>query len=98
MLDFAGRKAGYSKSKIRENRKNIVLDIFRMKEKRLRMMRELSQGEQKKSLMMMEFMAAVGNLLLTDPLDNLDTFSAKRFQTFLHLLREHNVEFFSVSV
>ena len=47
---------------------------------------------------MMEFMAGVGNLLLKDPLDNLDSFSAKRFQTFLHLLRERKVKFFSVSV
>ena len=47
---------------------------------------------------MMEFMASQGNIFLTDPIDNLDTFSAKRFQTFLFLLRQEKVRFFSVSV
>lgn len=49
-------------------------------------MRELSKGEQKKTLMGMELMAPTGNIFLEQPLANLDSFTSKRLQTFLRLL------------
>lgn len=61
-------------------------------------MRELSQGEQKKALIAMEFMHPRGHLYFDRPLENLDTFTSKRVQTLLWLLEREKVKNFQVDV
>ena len=67
-LDFAARRTGLSNKYLVEERKLALLEIFRLEEKRHRLIRELSQGEQKKTFLAMEFFSVRGNLLIQDPL------------------------------
>ena len=86
-LEFASRRAGIANEYMSIERKNIFLDIFRLKEKKNRLLRELSQGEQKKALIAMELISVKGNLLLREPLKNLDEFSSRRLTTLMSLMK-----------
>ena len=61
-LDFAGIRGGFFQKKERNIRAKSLLRIFRLKEKKNRSIRNLSKGEQKKTLMAMELMAPSGNI------------------------------------
>ena len=61
-------------------------------------MRELSKGEQKKTLMGMELMAPRGNIFFDEPLENLDSFTSKRLEIFLRLLDLKKQSLFRVEV
>ena len=61
-------------------------------------MRELSKGEQKKTLMAMELMAPEANILMNEPLENLDSFTSKRVETFLKLVEVRNISEFRIEV
>ena len=85
-LNFAARMSGLWNKYLIEERKILFLEIFRLREKRHRLVRALSQGEQKKTLLAMEFFAVRGNLLIHDPFENLDEFSQRRVKALLFLI------------
>lgn len=85
-LDFAAHRAGFRGPLFTEQRKLIFLEIFRLKEKRSRLLRHLSQGEQKKALMALDLLSVKGNVFVADPLTNLEESSRRRFVALLLLL------------
>ena len=67
-LEFAGRWGGFTKRKELYKRREQLLQVFRLKDNQHRAMREVSKGQQKKTLMAMELMVSKGNIFLDEPL------------------------------
>ena len=97
-LEYASRRAGIANEDLKLERKKVLLNLFCLEEKKSRQLRELSQGEQKKALMAMELFPMKGNLLLRNPLKNLDEFSARRLKTLLWLISQEKERGFRISV
>lgn len=72
-LFYAGHLGGFKHRQHLLTRLDSLLLVFRLKEKQHRLVRELSIGEQKKTLMAMELMVpGNGDIYFDEPLENLD--------------------------
>ena len=97
-LDFAFRCSGLRKARFIAKRKSTLLQLFSLTKKHDRLIGELSQGEQKKTLILMELVALKANLIFSNPLKNLDEASKRRFVAMLFLLETGIQSNFQINV